>query len=202
MSKTAASQQQEIDSLDELIEERLQTLFELLTKPHSLEELKAEVNTLNELLSSFSRRNELIQMLADSFTPETRRNQIREVLRAQRISLAENREEFNRLREKSNLLIRRAVSLIAKAQRVIDKQAHMYTGYAIETCGRCKGLRYMQEGHCPACKGEGTVLVRQPSQKCVRCKGTGIESYASASASRLCAICSGTGWVLRPAGLE
>jgi hypothetical protein len=193
MSRTERAPQ-ELDALDELIESHLRTLFKLLDRPHSLEELHAEVNTLNELVSSFSRRNELIQMLVDSFTPETRRTQIREVLRAHRIRIAESKEEMALLREKSNHLIKRAMSLISKAQRIIDKQAYMHTGYAIETCGLCKGSRYKEEAYCVACKGEGTVLVRQPARKCVRCGGGGIET--NGVSTRVCAICAGTGWVL------
>ncbi|HWP45305.1 MAG TPA: hypothetical protein VNO14_18830 [Blastocatellia bacterium] len=198
MSK-AASCEQETDALDELIESHLHTLFEMLTRPHSLEELRAEVNTLNELLSSFSRRNELIQMLGDNLTPEPKRNRIREVLKAQQIRISESREEISQLRERSSLLIKRAVTLISRAQRVIDKQAYKHTGYALETCGLCKGLRHTHEGPCAACKGEGTVLVRQPAHKCARCKGEGMETSSVAPTSRICMICSGTGWIMAAA---
>ncbi|HET9533440.1 MAG TPA: hypothetical protein VFQ92_24015 [Blastocatellia bacterium] len=156
--------------------------------------MRSIVNTLNDLLSSFSRKNDLIQMLQDSFTPEERRRQIREMLRVQQISVSESREEMARLREKSNLLIKRAVNLVSRAQRMIDKQAHKFTGYAIETCGMCKGLRYREGAACFACKGEGTVLVRQPAQECIRCQGNGVETSAAMTISRVCVICSGTGW--------
>ncbi|HSE99105.1 MAG TPA: hypothetical protein VLD57_12625 [Blastocatellia bacterium] len=98
MSSTPGSQR-ELAALDELIEERLHILFQILTRPHSLEELREEVNTINDLLSSFSRRNELIQMLQDSFTPDDRRKQIMQMLRAQRIEIAETREEMDLLRD-------------------------------------------------------------------------------------------------------
>ena len=195
MSSTPCSQR-DLAALDELIEERLHILFEILTRPHSLEELSKEVNRLNDLLSSFSRRNELIQMLQDSFTPDRRRKQIREMLKAQRIEIAETKEEMDHLRNKSNHLIKRAVSLIAKAQRKIDKQSYKHSGYAIETCGLCKGLRSTREGLCQACRGEGSVLVRQPAQKCMRCRGNGLETNGSGTISRVCVICFGTGWLL------
>jgi hypothetical protein len=195
MSRTSNSPE-ELDALDELIENHLQTLFNMLSRPHGLEELREEVNSLNDLLASFSRRNDLIQAMLDNFTPEERRRQIREMLSAQRINVSESREEMARLREKSNLLIKKAVNLVSKAQRIIDKQAHKFTGYAIETCGMCKGLRYRGGAACHACKGEGTVLVRQPAQKCIRCRGNGVESNVAMTGSRVCVICSGTGWIL------
>lgn len=188
------SSQQELDALDELIESHLHKLFQMLSKPHTLAELREEVNTLNDLLSSFSRRNELIEMLQDGLTTEEKREHIREMLRAQRIQFAESQEETARSREKSDILIKRGMGLVDRAQRIINKQAYKHTGYAIEVCGLCKGLRYIEGERCAACKGEGTVLVRQPARKCMRCKGSGIEINAPSTVSRVCAICSGTGW--------
>jgi DnaJ-class molecular chaperone len=64
--------------------------------------------------------------------------------------------------------------------------------YTIEQCAWCSGTGYK----CTACDGNGLVLVRMPSSKCTRCDGTGIERNRSMSSSRMCVICSGTGWGL------
>lgn len=70
--------------------------------------------------------------------------------------------------------------------------------YAPETCALCGG-----DGHypsygsiCPACRGQGSVLVAQPARRCALCEGDGhYPSYGS-----ICRACGGTGWAhaLRP----
>jgi DnaJ-class molecular chaperone len=64
--------------------------------------------------------------------------------------------------------------------------------YSIEQCAWCSGT-----GHkCTACDGNGLVLVRMPVLKCPRCVGTGMERNRSMPNSRICVICSGTGWAM------
>lgn len=187
---------EDLGALDELIESHVKTLFQMLSREHTLDEVKAEVASLNDLLYAFSRRNELILKLLDGATPDDRRQRIIETLMTMRLKNAANNDELVRLRNKSNELIKKASGLVARAQNEIDRSAHLHAGYSFEACGLCKGLRYTDEGHCAACKGGGTVLVRQPSRKCIRCKGDGVERSEVRSTSRLCAICSGTGWAL------
>jgi DnaJ-class molecular chaperone len=67
-----------------------------------------------------------------------------------------------------------------------------------EECGYCGGK---SEGQCPICKGSGYVLVAQPAQKCLNCKGKGrIKRYALSLKQWVwhedCDSCNATGWAL------
>jgi DnaJ-class molecular chaperone len=58
--------------------------------------------------------------------------------------------------------------------------------YEPETCAYCGGSGH-KAGRCPACGGQGSVLVAQPAQKCAYCGGTGHKAGR-------CPACGGTGW--------
>ena len=75
--------------------------------------------------------------------------------------------------------------------------------YQPEDCLRCNTTgtdRYSAaDGNrhkCPACNGQGSVLVAQPSRKCAYCRGTGINPDDD-TATPVCVSCSGTGWAHR-----
>ena len=59
-------------------------------------------------------------------------------------------------------------------------------------CIECKGTGYSkwEGGKCPACRGNGSVMVTQPPQKCLECEGTGLMSGEEGR----CPTCGGSGW--------
>ncbi len=70
----------------------------------------------------------------------------------------------------------------------------MHINFAPETCGLCKGNG--EDGTawhyvCSACKGQGNVLVAQPSRKCGLCSGLGEDGTAW---HHVCSACKGSGW--------
>ena len=62
--------------------------------------------------------------------------------------------------------------------------------YAPETCAKCGGRgRVGGYDFCPACGGQGSVLVAQPARRCAKCGGRGrVGGYD------FCPACGGTGW--------
>jgi len=183
-------------SIEELIGNHLSHLTEKLENGGSISELAEEVGQLNDLLISYKLRDELLERLLDSNTTEARRKQIRETLKAQRMRVAENRLEMERIHARSHQILDRSARLIATIQRQIDKDAHRYSGYALEICGFCAGLGRASEKTCQVCGGRRTVLVRQPATSCSHCAGRGKASLdpISLSSSELCPGCRGSGW--------
>src|SRR4030095_12891731 len=141
-----------------------------------------------------------LERLLDTSTPQAHRQQIRETLTAQRMQVAENRAEMERVLARSHALLDRSARLIAKIQRQIDKNSHKHTDYALEMCGFCNGLGRASERACQVCHGKRTVPVYQPGVKCPRCKGDGKATIygsfdpESLSSSELCEVCRGSGW--------
>ena len=68
--------------------------------------------------------------------------------------------------------------------------------YAPETCAWCRGSGGVKEGEiiviCPACGGQGSVLVAQPARKCAWCRGSG--GVKEGEIIVICPACGGTGW--------
>jgi hypothetical protein len=153
---------EETHSLDQLIETHLQVLFNKLASPHTLDEIQADVATLNGLIDSFKRRDELLEKLIDSTTPEEKRRQIRETLKANHMKVEEHGLKLDQLHAKSHQLLERSMLLIMKAQWQIHKEAHKHSGYELETCNNCEGTGCdVRRGRCPLCKGTGTILSHQ-----------------------------------------
>jgi hypothetical protein len=148
-------------SLDELVETHLQALLNRLAKPHTLHELQVDLASLNGLIDSFRRRDELLEKLIDSATPEQKRRQILETLRANRMKVEDDGSALEQLHAKSHQLLERSRLLIMKAQRLIQKEAHNNSGYRLETCNNCKGTGRNPNARCLSCKGTGTVLKQQ-----------------------------------------
>ena len=147
------------NGLDEIIENRLQALLNKLSRPHTLNDIEADLIALNDLIYSFKRRDELLEKLLDNTTTEEKRRQIHETLLANRIKVVEN--ELEQTHAKSHQLLERSMLLIMKAQWQIQKEAHKSSGYKLETCSNCEGAGHDAETRCPACKGAGTVLTQQ-----------------------------------------
>src|SRR5262249_636877 len=160
-------------SLEELIGDHLSRLTEKLQSGASITELADEVGRLNDLLISYKLRDELLERLLDSATSEARRNQIHETLEAQRMKVAGNQTEVERVHDRSHKILNKSAQVIAKIQRQINKNAHKHSGYELEICGFCEGLGRASEKTCPVCRGRRTVLVYQPATKCLGCKGDG-----------------------------
>lgn len=186
------------EGLDELLETHVSNLSEKLSRTHTLEEIEAELATLNDLVYSYKRRDEMLERLLDVTTPEGKREQIRAMLQAQKIKLAENQAELERLHARSHKLLRRSSLLVIRAQEEIGRIAHKHTGYALEPCGLCKGLGVSTDHPCVACNGKSSVLVHQPSIKCPRCGGDGkaTTKLSLMYSSTVCVVCRGTGWAL------
>ena len=148
-------------SLDELIEHHLQVLLEKLARPHTLNDIEADLTTLNDLIYSFKRKDDLLEKLIDSATPEQKRRQILATLKANQIKVAENELELEQLHAKSHQLLERSMLLIMKAQWQIQNEAHKNSGYKLDNCNDCEGTGHNDKGRCPVCKGTGNVLKHQ-----------------------------------------
>ena len=183
-------------SLEELIGDHLSRLNEKLKCGASIAELADEVARLNDLLISYNLRDELLERLLDSATSEARRNQILETLEAQRMKVARNQAEVERVHARSHAILNQSAQVIATIQRQINKNAHKHSGYELEICGFCEGLGRASEKTCPVCRGRRTVLVYQPATKCQRCNGDGkaLIDPVALSSSALCIACRGSGW--------
>jgi hypothetical protein len=183
-------------ALDGLVEQHSVNLLEILNRPHTIDELGAEIALLSDLIHAFKRKDDLIEQLLNGALPEHKRGQLRATLEAQHVRVGADNDEMLLLHKKSQLLMQKSAALLTKAQRQINKEAHNYSGYALEICGLCKGLGNRSDETCPACKGRGTVLARQPAIKCSRCSGNGTTSSRDKAIhySSLCVGCSGTGW--------
>ena len=188
------------EGLDELLEAHVRNLSEKFSRPYAIEEVEEELSALNDLVYTYKRRDELLEKLLDTSTAEEKRKQIRAALQAQRVKVAENRAELQRVHARSHELLQRSALLVIKVQSQISKLAHKYTGYAVEPCGLCKGLGGGREEPCVACNGKGSVLVHQPAIKCPRCGGHGDGTPATKHSlmysSNVCVVCRGTGWAL------
>lgn len=184
------------DALIELIEQHLKSLSEKLQRPHDLQELQVEVTELSDLLTSFRHRAEILTKLLDGATPQKEQENISAVLRAMRDKSLENREAAAEVLARSNELIKKSAALITEAQEMISRRSHLFAGYTAKACGLCKGIE--SGARCAACKGKGSVLVREPATKCSRCEGNGRTKTADEAIhySSLCVECSGTGWLM------
>jgi DnaJ-class molecular chaperone len=70
--------------------------------------------------------------------------------------------------------------------------------YSPEVCGLCRGNGTDPDHPCPACRGQGSVLVHQPAIHCPPCEGDGKAKTSDEAFynSALCIICQGTGWAM------
>ena len=109
-------------SLDELIEAHLLALFDKLARPHTAEVIEADLATLNDLIQSYKLRDEMLERLLDSATPEEDRRQITEALQALHVRGADNQSEIERLHAKSHQLMERSALLVRQAQEQIGKR--------------------------------------------------------------------------------
>lgn len=109
-------------SLDELIEAHLQALFAKLARPHTAEVIGADLATLNDLIQSYKLRDEMLERLLDSATPEENRRQIIETLQALHVRVAANQSEIERLHAISHQLMERSTLLIRQAQEQISRR--------------------------------------------------------------------------------
>jgi hypothetical protein len=184
------------NELDAIIEKHSLALLKILGRPHTIDELAAEIAVLADLMHSFKRMDNMIEQLLDGGLSKDKRCEIQAALEAQHVKVAVDHEEMVRLHEKSRMIIERSSAVLAKAQLQVNKEAHNYSGYALEICGLCQGLGDGSVAPCPACKGRGSVPVRQPAVRCSRCGGNGKTSSRDKAIhfSALCVTCNGTGW--------
>src|SRR5262245_54777315 len=104
------------EGLDELLEAHVRNLSEKLSRPYTIEDVEEELSALNDLVYTYKRRDELLERLLDSSTAEEKGAQIREALQAQRIKVAENRAELERVHARSHELLQRSALLVIKVQ--------------------------------------------------------------------------------------
>src|SRR5262245_41291140 len=67
--------------------------------------------------------------------------------------------------------------------------------YAPEKCASCDGSAVSPGARglpCYCCRGQGIVLVQQPSRPCPRCRGSG--KMRALGTTKHCPLCSGRGW--------
>jgi hypothetical protein len=187
-------------SIEELISDYLTRLTEKLQQGKSISELAEEAGRLNDLLISFKLRDELLERLLDTSTPEDRRQQIRATLKAQRMKVADNQAEMERLHERSSAILDKSARLIGTVQQQIDKDPNQNCGYVLGMCGFCEGTGRASDRACPVCDEKCTVLVYQPAVKCPCCKGNGratvygLSETGGISFSQPCVTCGGSGW--------
>jgi hypothetical protein len=151
------------DALIEQINARLNDLSRKIVEPHAIAQIQAEVDTINDLLYSLRRRTELMAKLSDGSVPEKRRKERCSVLGVHHIHAEKPRPGLVYVVSESNELIQKATALIATAQQCINQNAHLSAGYELKPCALCSGGVASAGEACPACKGRGSVLVRQPA---------------------------------------
>lgn len=164
----------------------------------SLEELEKDLRFLHSLIDQYKRGNELLENLANPATTSDQREQIRQTLQEQRLRVAANRAEAERLHVQSQKVLERSARLMAIIERRIYERTHRGNSYAPELCGFCVGIGGSPSIPCLACNGRRTVLVRQPPLKCPRCNGTGkpTEHDRIQFSIGVCLVCRGKGWAL------
>ena len=187
-----------LTSLEDRLQVSLLLLQNKLSGQRATEEIEAEVTTLHELVDDFSQLDRRLEKLLDPATPTAEIRQIVEQLPDPAKRVAENLNELTHVHSVSHQLIARSVSLVTRAQRLIDQSKNQSSRYALEVCGFCEGFGRTEDSSCPACKGKRSVLVHQPGIKCPRCKGTGRpdSSEPSVRCYRMCTVCLGSGWAL------
>ena len=148
-----------ISGLDELIEKHLRAIFDKLATPHTLYEIESELAKLNALIDSFKRRDELLEKLIDSSTPEEKRRQICERLEELSIKMATNESGVEQLHARSHQFLERSMLLRLEAQKRIYGEAYSNSDYRVETCLNCQGLRRYEKERCMVCEGTGVMLV-------------------------------------------
>ena len=186
------------NGLAELIDERIRNLLDRLHGAFSVKEVQAELRELDTLLGSFKRNDEHLEKLLSDTHARHERSAMIDEMRDRRRVIVENREVLERLHVKSHKIMLESARLIADCKRRFDHLSRTHGDYASEMCALCKGLGGSSEAPCPACMGEGTVLVHQPPLKCPRCKGEGKGSHQAIALfhSDLCLVCHGTGSVI------
>jgi hypothetical protein len=185
-------------ALDDLLESRLLQLTSIIGQA-STEEIETELTSLSALIDSYARNDELLEGLLDPRTTEDDRDQMRKALGEHGQQLEQGRVELQRLRERSQALLGRAVQLLLSGRRLVYQNSNINASrYTLEICGYCKGIGRSNRKACPACAGERLVLVHQPALKCPRCDGSGrpdahdrIEYFQD-----FCVICRGKGWAM------
>jgi len=180
-----------------LLESRLFGLLERVgTLP--IEEVKSELDSLVKLVNAYRLNVDLLETLLNPTTTVARRLETLEKLRFQRMKVAENHAELQRLHEKSESILEHSAQLLAKIDRQVYEQTHKNRDYAPEICANCSGVGKIAGKPCVACDSRRTVLVHQPPIKCPRCVGTGRSGSRDRTefSTDLCIICRGNGWVL------
>jgi len=180
--------------LDELVESRLRELI-IRVSEGSAQDIEHELTSLAALIDAYNRKDELLEKLLDPVTTADDRQQIKESLKSQRVLIARNRAELERLHTKSRNLLERSIQLLLEA----NKQAYKRSNgpeYSPERCGYCEGFGRKNRTECPACHGERLVLVHQPALACRSCNGTGkADPHDRVKFARdLCIVCRGKGW--------
>ena len=182
---------------EDLLESRL---TELLSKVGhcAVEELQAELHSLHSLIDQYKRDNELLESLASPIITSDQRAELRQQLQEQRLRVAANRAEAERLHAQSQRVLEHSAVLLAKIERRVYERTHRGTSYAPELCGLCRGIGGDANDPCPACKGRRTVLAHQPPVKCPHCTGTGkpTDHDRIQFALGVCLVCRGRGWAL------
>jgi len=187
----------EADAFYELMESRISELLSRIENA-SLEDIDKELLTIRVLIDIYRRNDQLLEGLLRPTTTKLERKQILEALAFQRLRIATNRVELERLHAKSQKILQRSVELLAKADRLVYRKQNKRSAYAPELCAYCKGFGVSANSQCPVCKGKRTVLVLQPPVVCPACKGTGRATAEQSNKSGLasCRLCRGSGWTL------
>src|SRR5215831_4490273 len=185
----------EADAFYELMESRISELLSKIENA-SLQDIDEEWLTIRVLIDIYRRNDQLLEGLLSPTTTKLERKQIREALAFQRIRIATNRVELERLYAKSHKILQRSVEFLAAADRLVYKRQNNDNPNAPEICGYCMGIGNTARYQCRVCKGKRTVLVNQPPIVCPSCKGTGrwTTERLKKPGLALCKICRGTGW--------
>jgi len=108
---------------DELLESRLFGLLERVgTLP--IEEVKSELDSLVKLVNAYRLNVDLLETLLNPTTTVARRLETLEKLRFQRMKVAENHAELQRLHEKSESILEHSAQLLAKIDRQVYEKTH------------------------------------------------------------------------------
>lgn len=105
---------EEVSEMDELIHAHVRNLADVLARPHSIEELEADVAALHEIIQLFKSSNELLKGLEDGSTPDNQRAQVRRRLQRQKELITGHKEASGLMVDKSHGLIRKSAVLTMK----------------------------------------------------------------------------------------
>jgi CRP-like cAMP-binding protein len=105
---------EDLSSLDELLEQRIQIILERLAAPHTLYDIESEITMLSEVVQWFKFRDELGKRLVEDNLSGSKTRSIRHILARHTQIVRESSNRIGELTAKSHQLISKTERLLAK----------------------------------------------------------------------------------------